>query len=287
MRKRTLSIVISAVMVLTTLFVPTLSFAASTDATWQTPTEPMSVDDNVVTVAGHAANSSSVHFLGGNLVTARSSDLKGVSDTNTAEQNLKAIAAISEVGVFGTSINDNPDPYWWNLFYNYYAKANGKEETNDAVKVSALGSPMMANTVLIDGVYNDMTLEGTALPHSLGQKADVLLGIGADAQGNGNGYTALLNTMKDFINNGGDYNPIMVRYKSANLQDHVDIMYDLADALKQVCEKSGKTTRYEDPTEIAQKYEAYVKGLQLYMVSEIEKGTVEKKTVAIIAPETR
>ncbi|MGN0704192.1 MAG: hypothetical protein ACI4LD_06495, partial [Lentihominibacter sp.] len=47
------------------------------------------------------------------------------------------------------------------------------------------------------------------------------------------------------------------------------------------------TTRYEDPTEIAQKYEAYVKGLQLYMVSEIEKGTVEKKTVAIIAPETR
>lgn len=284
MKKRTLSIVIAAAMMLTTLFVPSFSFAASTDATWQTPTSPKSVDDNVVTVAGHAANSSAVHFLGGNLVTARSSDLKGVSGNNTAEQNLAAVAAISEVGVFGTSINDNPDPYWWNLFYNYWAKANNKEESNDAVKVAALGSPMMANNVLIEGVYNDLTKEGTALPHSLGQKADVLLGIGANAGGAGNGYTDLLNTMKDYPDN---YNPILVPYKSANLQDHVDIMYDLADALKEVCAEKGKTTRYEDPTEIAKKYEAYVKGLQLYILSEVERGTVDKKTVAVIAPETR
>lgn len=281
MKKRTMSILIALAMVMTTLFAPATGFAASTEAAWQVPTAPMTVDNDVVKVAGHAANSSSVHFLGGNLVTARSSDFKNyVGDDKSAEQNLEGIKTMSEIGVFGTDINQNPDPYWWNLFYNYYAAANGKSQSEDAVKIAPLGSPMMANTVLIPGAYNDLTKEGTDLPHSLGQKADVLLGIGAESSGSGDGYAELLNTMKDYPDT---YDPQLVAYKSNNLQDHVDTMYALAKAMKD----TGKKTRYGDPMEIAKKYEEYVKGLQLYMVSQMEKGAISKKTVAVIAPETR
>lgn len=278
LRKRTLSLVITLTMV-ATLFVPITAAAAT--ATWTAPTEAMEVDPDVVKIAGHAANTTAVHYLGGDLITARSTDLtSGTSEESTAEEKLEAASAITELGVFGSDINESPDPYWWNYFYNLYdaAKNSGQNQSTDVLKfVSA--NPMGADLTAVSG-YESLTVSGTdQVPHSIGMKPDVFLGING---ANGKTYDDYLVLMKDYVENGGDWDPIQVEYKAGSLNDFIDDMYNLSDAIKE----SGKKGRYGDTEAIAKNYEAYIKGLQLYVMSEIDAGNVEKKTVAIIDPET-
>lgn len=255
LKKRTLCLAVVLTMV-ATLLVP-VSASAET-LTWQPPTKPMEVDSNIVTVAGHAANSTAVHYLGANMVTARTSDMpKDLSSITT------------EVGVFGTDINDSPDPYFWNYFYNLSVDAD--KQVGDTVKMVS-ANPMGADLTPVSG-YEDLTISGTdQVPHSIGMKPDVLLGIQGDKTGKT--YDDYIKLMKD------NYDPKQVAYKAGSLADFVDDMYNLSDVIK----STGKSGRYGDTEAIAKNYEAYIKGLQLYVMSEIAAGNVQKKTVAVVDP---
>lgn len=281
LKKRTLSLVIVLTMV-ATLFVPITASAAET-ATWDPPTEAMEVDPDIVKVAGHAANTTAVHYLGGDLVTARSSDLtKGTTEASSAAEKLAAASTITELGAFGSSINVSPDPYWWNYFYNLYDAANNDGENqapaSDTVQLVS-ANPMGADLTPVSG-YENLTVSGTdQVPHSVGMKPDVFLGINGSG---GKTYDDYLILMKDYVDNGGDWNPIQVNYKATDLNDFIEDMYNLSEAIV----KSGKEGRYGDTEAIAKNYEAYIKGLQLYVMKQIDDGKVDKKTVAIVDPET-
>ena len=254
LKKRTLCLAVVLAMI-ATLLVP-ISASAET-LTWEPPASAKDVDVDVVTVAGHAANSTAVHYLGANMVTARTSDMP---------KDLNSIT--TELGVFGTDINDSPDPYFWNYFYNLSVDAD--EQVGDTVKMVS-ANPMGADLTPVSG-YEDLTISGRdQVPHSIGMKPDILLGIQGS---NGKTYDDYIALMKD------DYNPQQVAYKAGSLADFVDDMYNLSDAIK----KSGKEGRYGDTEAIAKNYEAYIKGLQLYVMSEIAAGNVEKKTVAVVDP---
>ena len=274
LKKRVVSIALTLTVAATMLFVPTVSFAAS-DYQWKVPTEPMKVDDNIVKVAGHAANSTCVHFLGGDLITDRASDVVGRNPATSDQAALDYARTVTEIGVFGTDANQKPDPYWWNYFYNLYAKANGKTTTTPHLQL-VNANPMGADLTEVDG-YQDLTVDGSNVPHSVGMKPDIMLGINGS---NGKDYNTYIAKMKDAKVNGGNWDPIQVAYKAKDLNDFIDDMYNLSDAIKQ----SGKTGRYGDTEVIAKNYEEYVKGLQLYVMSQIDAGKVKKKTVAIIDP---
>ena len=263
-----------------TIFTP-LSYAA--DSSWTAPTTPKNIADysNTIKIAGHAANTTAAQYLGGNLVTNRSGDISAKDIATTAQEQLDSVSTITQVGAFGTDINENPDPYYWNHFYNYWAAANNATQTSDTVKLIS-ANPIVADTTAIYGEY-DALLSDTAigLPHSLGQKPDILLGIGSN---NNKTYSDYLKNMLDYID--GSYNPKLVPYTCNDLNDSIDKMYSLSDAMDEVKAETGKTGRYGDTLPIAQNYEEYIKGLQLYAMSQIEAGEVEKKTVAIIDPST-
>ncbi|MCB6992620.1 hypothetical protein LI177_03850, partial [bacterium 210820-DFI.6.37] len=257
LKKRTLCLAIVLTMV-ATLFVP-ISASAET-VQWQVPTEPMAVDPEIATVAGHAANTTTVHYLGANLVTARSNN----ATSSEYPQSVEYIA--SEFGIYGSNLTGAPDPYMWNHLYNLQA-AEGEKVTDVIKPVSA--NPMGADLNPVSG-YESLTKSGKdQVPHSIGMKADILLGISGS---NGKTYDDYIALMPD------DYDPIQVAYKANNLGDFIDDMYNLSAAIEQ----SGKKGRYGDTGEIARNYEAYTKGLQLYVKSQLEAGKAEKKTVALV-----
>lgn len=275
-RKRVLSIMLTLTVAATMLFTPAVSFADST-VQWETPTEPMSVDKDIVTVAGHAANSTCVHFLGANLITDRASDVIGSGSYTTDKDKLDAVMSKSEMGVFGTSANVSPDPYWWNFAYNLYASVNGKTLTTPQLELVS-ANPMGADLTEVSG-YEDLTVDGSNVPHSVGMMPDIMLGI--NGQG-GKSYDDYIKKMREYKGNGGAWDPVQLAYKAGSLSDFVDDMYNLSDAIK----STGKKGRYGDTEAIAKNYEEYIKGLQLYVMSQIDAGKVAKKTVAVVDPST-
>lgn len=272
-KRKTSSKIVSmllALMLVGTLFVPV---TASAETTWNAPTEAMPVNDDIVKVGAHAAATSAVHYLGGNLVTERASDYKAITGETTAEGKLAKGTERLELGVYGTSINESPDPYMWNYLYNLYADVNGKTKSDDATFLANVGSPMAADTSVVEEYGTSYTLV---------RRPEVLYGVASGSGSDTNGYDALIaqlpeNTDEDTSN---DYDPVLVPVKATDLYAQIQTMYDLAEGIK----ASGKDGRYGDPDTIAQKYERYIKGTQLYVMSKIADGTIEKKTVAIIDP---
>ena len=178
-KKRWVSLAVAAVMAVT-VFVP----ASASAATWTYPTAPKTIDKDIARVAAHNAAATAPEFLGANLVTVT----KQVESTDPGkafeEAQKKAF-----LGIFGTSMNENGDPYMWNCYYNLYARANGKNPTDseDAVYQLPTLAPMMADTAPVP--------EFNGAPASVYLKPDILLGIGTNSTTK-TGYTEVLESLK-------------------------------------------------------------------------------------------
>ena len=117
--------------------------ADSATATYDAPTEPMEVDPNIITGTAHRAASPALDMMGLNAVS-------GFGMINgSAPTDLATASKAAAVGIWGTSINDNPDPYFWNYFYNFYVDANpdlGLVKSTDALmNPGVAASPMQAD----------------------------------------------------------------------------------------------------------------------------------------------
>jgi hypothetical protein len=265
------------VALIAALAVPMSAAAAEIKA----PTTPMTVDSSIVKAGVHAAANTSCLYLGANLVTERMSDYGTMvpSSTASAVSKLGTAETMTRLGVFGTSVNKSPDPYLWNFFYNLYADTSGgaKAKTEDTVLMIPAGSPAMADTTIISEL-------GTS--YTLSRRPDILVGASpATNAGNdqsGNAYATLIADLPENKdgNAANDYSPQVVPYSMNTIYDLGGTMYSIADAMK----KSGKSGRYGDPVTIAQTYERYLKGVQLYVLSKIADGTVKEKTVAVVNP---
>ena len=288
MKKRNLSKFLSSLLVLAlavSLVTPALAVGSANgsltdeagDYVYEAPTEPMSTDDNYITASAHRAASPLLGMLGVNAVS-------GFGMINgTTPTTLAAAQQAPAVGIWGSSINENPDPWYWNFFYNFYAAENGLETVENALNNGgAAASPVAADSTLVEE-YGNVSI-------SISGRPQILIGCASSNGSNDyNGYDAQIATVRSFTPDSpyyqeGDenYSPIQVPYATTNIQNMIDSVYTAAKAIKQVEAETGKTTRYGDVMEIAQDYETYVKGTIAYVLEELNAKGLKEKTVAVL-----
>ena len=260
-----------------TLFAGT-AFADDSSASYTVPTSPMSVDDNIITATAHRAASPAIDMMGLNAVSGFGM-INGSAPTTLSEAMSSAA-----VGIWGSSVNDNPDPYYWNYFYNFYADAVGAEKSSDALmNPSVAASPMQADTTLKEE-YGNVSV-------SLSTRPDIALGCASKgaAESDTHGYDSQIETINSFTKDSPyyqdgdeDYSPYLVAYTRSTLVDMISSVKNLGAAMDEITEETGKTGRYGDGGTIATNYENFIYGLQSYILSKIADGTTSKKTVAIV-----
>lgn len=280
--KRILATMLALIMTLS-LSVPALAvdITASQEQTqaytYQAPTSPVAVDDTIVTASAHRAASPVLGMLGVNAASGFGM-INGGAPANLAEAQSSAA-----LGIWGSSLNANPDPYYWNYFYNYYAAENGLAVSENALlNTNAAASPVKADTTLVEE-YGNVSV-------SLYTRPDILVGCSAANSGTDvNGYNDQLATIHAFTKDSpyyqeGDetYSPKLISYQTTTIKEMIWSVHQLADAITAVMEETGKTTRYGDPQQIAEDYEEYVYGVVAYVQQQLAAKGLDQKTVAVI-----
>lgn len=259
-----------------------VSAAELPDTTWTAPTQALAVDSNIIKCGAKACYGTYPQFFGANQVSGRNTDYPGIYNAETAEQayttalNVNASNKAPQIlHCIGTYSNIDPDPYDWNLLYNIAVDAGAAtgEKSSDAINlVSTKGGEDSGTSDEYEGTTGTLVRRPDLLIHS--------------SNSNDEAWVAALPENND-ADTTNDYTPsyvVMSTYYT--LQNWIDDMYNVADALDNITAKTGKVTRYADegetPAVISSRYEAYIKGLQYYVNKKINDGTVEKKVVAII-----
>lgn len=244
--------------------------------TYQAPTAPMAVDEGIVTASAHRAASPILGLLGVNATSGFGMINGGAPADFTEAQSSAAL------GIWGSALNENPDPYYWNYFYNYYANENGLAIAEDAlINTNAAASPMKADSTLVEE-YGNVSV-------SLYTRPDILVGCSTGNGADVDGYNDQLATIRGFAKDSpyyqeGDenYSPKLVSYQTTTIKEMIWSVHQLADAIAEVAAETGKTTRYGDVQKIAQDYEEYVYGIIAYVQQQLAAKGLEQKTVAVV-----
>ena len=237
--------------------VPGLAYAAE----YQAPTEAKAQETNThVTSAVHAAAEMTSQYLGMDNTTYRQSSF-----------NIKSYAqAITNprLGIFASALNRNPDVMMWNYFYNFYAEENGLTLSEYVPASIAGGGPMGADST----------------GASIKWRPDVLIGISANSTAGS--YAAQIAALPENNDDDptNDYDPYLVPMSASSYQQILLYMDEAATAAdKVVAESNGtKTLRYDSAAEQVSHYEDVVMATQYYILSQIDKGTVSKRSYAYI-----
>lgn len=244
--------------------------------TYQAPAAPMTVDESIVTASAHRAASPILGMLGVNATSGFGMINGGAPADYAAAQSSAAL------GIWGSALNENPDPYYWNYFYNYYANEKGLPVAENALlNTNAAASPMKADTTLLEE-YGNVSI-------SLYTRPDILVGCSTGNGADVNGYNDQLATIHSFTKDSpyyqaGDetYSPRLVSYQTTTIKEMIWSVHQLADAIAQVMDETGKTTRYGAPQKIADDYEAYVYGIIAYVQQQLAAKGLNQKTVAVV-----
>jgi hypothetical protein len=196
--------------------------------------------------------------------------LTGVS-TNTAwGSELGALEWTSPYYyLMGTSeYNSNPNPYIINAITN---NQNGNQDAKPTLTYdSRKGGPTAA--MYEYGVNEDNTNVWNLLP-------DVILGTN---NGQVNYTTSGYADKAAAATDTPGYNPIGVTYTTTDIYTMIDSVYDLAEAGDYVAATTNKELRYGSAVDIAEQYEAYVKGTQGYILQQLATTGASKKTVVSV-----
>lgn len=197
-------------------------------------------------------------------------------------------------GIFGTSANENPDPYVANLMYNWYVEEQGVSTTlkkSDNAMINYLpkcsGSALVSDTSSYKGTSIAMSFRPDVLGlnykslTSFDEQVKQINSFSKDSEY----YQAASDTYVGDEN----YKPEVASYNESNFIEQTKNMYSYATAAAQV-EKNAKdagkkiVTRYGDSMETAYKYELATKGSIFYTLSQLKEngGTVKKKTIAVV-----
>ncbi len=245
--------------------------------TYTAPEKPMTVNKNIITATAHRAASPILGMMGVNAVA-------GFGMINgTAPTTLEKAQECAALGMWGSSINSSPDPYYWNYFYNFYADKNGLEKSDDALmNPSVKASPAQADTTKL-AEYGNVSV-------SLSKRPDVVVGCSKESFGSDtSGYDDQLATIRSFTpdseyyqNGDENYDPQLVSYQMTTIKDMIATVHSLADAITEVEKKTNKTTRYGNVQNIASDYEDYVYGVISYVREELAAKGLGQKTVAVV-----
>ena len=278
---RLMAILMALAMVVSVVFMN----VSAEKATFAAPTEPMTVDPNQITVAAHSQGYITPEVLGLTNTTSRTQELPVAEDGSSVGMSYSNAQRMAVLGVFGSDINQNPNPYMYNYFYNAYAAENNKTPSPFGTYTFSggivnIGPAQAANA----GGYSKY---GITVPASFYVEPEILLGIGPINSDGTTGYTAKLkeyNEAKQASTGTTDvYAPYEVAYESDHVYSFLQSLYDLSDIVDAIkAEDSSKTTRYSDPQIISGDVEKYVKGLEAYVIKRLKADNAEPLTVAVV-----
>ena len=281
---RLMAVLMALAMVVSVVFMQ----AGAEKAEFAPPTKAMVVDQkNWITTAAHSQGWITPEVLGITNTTSRTQELP-VNEDGSVGMTLENAKKHAALGVFGSDINDVPNPYHYNYFFNVYAAANG-------LQASPLGTYTLSQGIVGIGPAQAATTPGyskygTTVPGSFYLEPDILIGVGSiDNSTNPptTGYTAALNTYNEAklaAEPGAKaYNPYQIDYITPHVYSFLQTMYELADVVDQIKEADNtKVTRYGDPQVITSDIEKYVKGLESYVIKQMKEDNVEPLTVAVV-----
>ncbi|MGI6205488.1 MAG: S-layer homology domain-containing protein [Anaerovoracaceae bacterium] len=242
------------------LFSGTTVMAASS---FSVPTEPMSTDDGVIKVSAMRAGQIAPLILG--------ADLVATSNLGASSDDYNKVTSI--LGVFGSDINESPDPYLYNYFYNLYAADNGKSTVENATIAETQMEGTGQTTEVIQNVL-------THRPQLILSQAP---GTGSATENSS--YADVIKTLPENTDSDttNDYSPSFYTCSISTLLYQCENLINLAEAINTVCEDQNLTTRYGDPYVIATDYDKYVWGYYFYVMKELEEKNIDKKSVAILS----
>ena len=184
------------------------------------------------------------------------------------------------------AVNENPNPYYQNLVYNWIVS----EGTTQATTTATLATTYHQNP----GTSSWGDSRGTAITRADGSSTiigmeyypDIIYGAnktsnwGGDFSQNVGGAT----NFKTQADKEEGYDPTFANNDSTNVWAQIYSMEQLAYTANSLTSGTAKTTRYDDSdaTVSALAYEKAIKGQMLYIASKIDDKTVEKKTVAYL-----
>ena len=284
-KKRIFRKVLSIFIALTiTLSSVPLSFAAevnmkSTLSTVEVPENAMQVNSNIITASAHAEAALLPEILGCNVISGYS--IVG----NSAPSDLEAACNEPMMVVWGTEYNKSPDPYIWNYFYNYKALKSNLKLSNQAV-INPVYPVDRKSASKADEHLCDMY---GGISASISARPDILIGCGLNSGDYLQGYISQIDKIRKFgkdsefyCDGDGNYSPHLVGYNGSSLDSAIKSMYRAARAINHIAEETGKKTRYGNPEDIANLYQAYIYGFKYYLISKINSGEICKKTVAVV-----
>ncbi len=272
------------------LAMTTLTGTAFGAISYTAPEEAMKVDDDVVTGATAAANTVALSLLG---IDVTSSNGAGVYNSSGSTGSLGTDSM--NLGIFGSDLNDSPDPYLYNFFFNLSDTGVGagdySYETNlawsaapytllwEANKSGPTGRASGTTYIDVGGSYTAKTTNPAFY-----YEPDILLG------GSTNGYASELATYQSTYNSS--YNPIVflgygtstgMYAANGSRSDGLGLEYNqfdmntglvyLGSVVQNMMNSSKETTRYDQsPYEIAVNYDKYSRGLYYYVNELISDG---------------
>lgn len=237
--------------------------ATVANAAFTIPAHGLLVNENDTTIKASAMRAGQVApmILGANLVAT--SNLGALQDANTKNPN-------SLLGVFGSDVNSNPDPYLYNYFFNNaYAADNGLETIAAATSaVEQLDGTGQAPEVILEALTN---------------RPDLVLSQGGDT-GSSDPNESYVNVIASLPENvdgdpDNDYNPSYFTCSISTLVYQTENLKNLAAVMKNLMDEQSLTARYGDPTIIASDYDKYIWGLYFYIQKQVGDN---KKTVAVV-----
>ena len=286
--KRVLSITMAVAL---SLSVSLLGVSAATSYT--PPSQGMTADNSkYLSGATAAANTVVLSVLG---INVTSTDGAGIY---TARGNTDSWGTdSSNLGIFGSDINDSPDPYVYNFFYNLYSTQSGGTvySVDDYSKWTATPYTLVSGT---NKAGPTGSAKGTVTISVNGEdktcnpaffyEPDILLGAATD------GYSEeLSNYQRDY---NADYNPTiflgygmgMGQYAAGGIRsDGLGLEYNMFDMsagvvrlgqrVEALADEIGKQNRYDNGAyEIGVNYDKYDRGLYYYAQSLFADGSLTK-----------
>lgn len=256
--------------------------SAATATGYVAPSHGVTANDKILGGSAYAASTVSLSVLGINITSSNGAGIWNAGGDNQA--------GAANLGIFGSDINDNPDPYLYNFYYNS-SKYGGGEDYNtqdysswtatpysircDGAKVGPAG--LDTNTTLIVSVGGTTKTFNAAFFY----EPDILIASSMD------GYADYIKQYNDTYNT--NYDPTIVTHTCPmnahsdglgleyNQFDMAAGLIEIAKAVQDTMEETGKTTRYaEGPYEIAVNYDKYGRGLYYYAQSKFASGALTK-----------
>ena len=329
--KAGVSIVASAALVSSLLAFPMTASATSgisgevgSDTNWEVPqsymTNTVDVDSTTYKVITTWANAWALS--GPDYIGVSNSGTINQSGGSSATSDLETAQTGTMLGIWASAVNEVPNAYNWNYFYNLYRDAYG-EDTDESLSAVDVQNGAQGGYDSLSGVmgYFKYRPEIIWCSNSLSssQVATYVAEINStnyytgETDDDGNYTVAASGTDNDYYVDGDEsYDPYIVDPSRTSSYTLLDSLYELAGYCEDVEDETAdynsdgsvtsenvtwktmnslpRTTRYEastenavSATEAALDVEKVLRGSVYYTLAKIADGTVEQKKVAFVS----